>query len=138
MKMALPARPPVRQCHRSHASPKHFLLFSITQRPHLPAAARTVPRASGVAQEESACLARADVCSWEPFQLASLKVFVPCSLKGFLKNLSGHVPVAPSIILTTWVAEFRRIEVQSQPGQNCLQDPISKKHKTGLWSGTSA
>jgi hypothetical protein len=42
------------------------------------------------------------------------------------------------VVLTTQEAEIRRIEVQSQPGQNSLWDCLEKKkyQKKGWWSGS--
>jgi hypothetical protein len=50
------------------------------------------------------------------------------------KMFTGRAPVGlMPVILATQEAEIRRMEDQSQPGQNSSQDSISKKnHKKGL------
>jgi hypothetical protein len=52
----------------------------------------------------------------------------PPSPRLFLKTRdpAGHQWLTP-IIPATQEAEIRRMEVQSQPGQNSSRDPISKK-----------
>jgi hypothetical protein len=52
------------------------------------------------------------------------------------KNHSNKLGASGSCLLDTQEAEIRRIPVQSQPRQDSLQEPISKKkkknHKKGL------
>jgi hypothetical protein len=54
-----------------------------------------------------------------------------------LKSIASCWCLIP-VILATQKAEIRRIEVQSQPEQIVLRDPILKKPftKKGWWSGS--